>query len=373
MKIYIMHVISSFNIGGLETVVANLINSMDNEKFSHSICVFSDQLTALKKINNKKIKTFIIKRNFGNDPSVIFRLARLLKKETPDIVRTYNWGGIEGVISARLSGIKCIIHSEHGSGIEEIRKGKRRRIVARRMILKLCSRIIAVSRMLQKWLIEVVKIKEEKIIYIPNGCDINKFHPGKDSEKREILGLREDDVVVGCVGSLKELKDQETLIKGFGKIAKSYDNLKLMLVGSGPQEKYLISLAEKMDLKERIIFTGGVPEADSFYRMMNIFVLSSLSENCPNVLIEAMATGLPIIATDIGDVRYILGGEKGGIIIGTKDVDALADGIRFFLKNPYLAKEKGEFVRKRAESLFNLDSMVKRFESLYLTMLNVNN
>jgi glycosyltransferase involved in cell wall biosynthesis len=102
---------------------------------------------------------------------------------------------------------------------------------------------------------------------------------------------------------------------------------------------------------------------------MDIFALTSISENVPNTLLEAMASGLPIVATDVGDVRYLLDGENGGIIIKPKDIDAIADGIEYFLKNKQAARDKGSFVRERTEELFNLERMVSEYEKLYLDIL----
>jgi len=370
MKIRIVHMLYSFGLGGLEGMIAGLINRMDRSIFSHSICVFCDELASLKKIDpGIAVDVHVIKRHFSHDPSVVIRLSGVLMKIRPDIVRTYNWAGMEGIVAAKLCGLRNIVHSEHGFDISEIYKQKKRRIAARRLLLKNCVKVIAVSKGLQRWLVEDVKVDSDKVAYIPNGCDISEFYPGKDAEVRRKLGIREDDIVVGTVGSLVELKDQKSLIEAFGRLAGPRNNIKLMLVGDGPMRNELERLSRAAGVKEKTIFTGRVTGPASFYRAMDIFALPSLSENMPNVLLQAMATGLPVIATDVGDVGHILDGEERGIIVKPKDIDAMEQGIKLFLDHPELGKDMGSAARKRIEEAFDILRIKNAYEKLYESIM----
>jgi len=367
MKINIMHVLYSFGLGGLEGGIASLIDTMDQDRFSHSICVFKDDLASLKKIKSTNIKVYVVKRFFGNDPSLIFRLCAFLKRHRPDIVRTYNWAGVEGIIAARLCGIRAVIHSEHGFDIDEISRKKARRVLARRLVLPRCDRIIAVARSLQRWLIDDVGIKSERVAYIPNGCDVARFYPGKDAGLRRNLGIEDDEAVIGTVGSLTGLKDQKGLLEAFAKVSAGRHKLKLLIVGQGPLRKDLEALAKQLVVRECTVFTGAVAESAPYYRAMDIFVLPSISENMPNALLQAMATALPVIATDVGDVRYMTDGEKGGMLVKPKDVLAIEKGIGYFLDDPAAAKDRGGFARKRVEQGFDIRDTAKKYESLYVS------
>ena len=368
MKIRIAHVLYSFGIGGLEGVLAELINRMDPGVFSHVIYIFSNDASSLNKIKREGVELRVIRRFFPHDPSTIIRLAIALKKSKPDIVRTYNWAGMEGIVAARLAGISNIIHSEHGFDIAEIYKKKNRRIIARRILLNKCVKVIAVSKGLQEWLVGDVNVDAGKVVYIPNGCDTVCFRPGKDLELRRSLGISDADTVIGTVGSLVALKDQRSLIEAFVRVAGSRNDVRLMIVGEGPLRKELESFAGTADVKERMIFTGNVVDPEKYYRAMDIFVLPSLSENMPNVLLQAMATALPIVATDVGDVRHMLDGEKGGIIVSPKDVEALASGIKQFLAHPDAAKGKGVFARRRVEDEFSMTRIKDVYEKLYRSL-----
>ena len=371
-QIHVMHVMHSFDIGGIEQALAEEVNGMNSDEFRHSICVFSPQFEAMSKIrSDRKLETFIIKRRFRNDPSVLFRLVRLMRKERPDVVHTRNWGGAEGILAAVLAGVRGIIHAEHGFDYEEIeeRARKKRRIFARRFLLKMCKKVVVVSKNVQNWLIETVKVDAGKLIRIHNGCDLMKFHPGREPEKRKELGIRETDIVIGTVGRLKALKNPEASLRAFSDLALSEPRLKLMFVGDGPQKGELIAKAREKNVLDRVIFTGNMKDLAPYYRVMDLFVLSSLSEQCPKAVVEAMASGLPIVATDVGDVREMLGGDKGGIVITPRDDYAMAQGIGFFLKNQRSAEEKGKFVRERAELLFGLDRVIRDYAALYKEVL----
>ena len=370
MKIHIMHILYSFGLGGLEGEIASLINKMDSATFTHSICVFSDELAALQKIKSPAVDVYSVKRRFRNDPSTISQLCTLLRKHQPDIVRTYNWTGVEGIIAAKLCGIKNIIHSEHGFALEEIFKRKRRRILARRFLFRYCAKIITVSQTFRRWLLDEVRVGGDRVVYIPNGCDLARFFPGKEVELRKSLGIKDNDIIIGTVGSLIELKNQKSLIEAFRNVIASYGNLKLMLVGEGPLRKELEMLVEKSGIKEETVFTGSVVEPAPFYRAMDIFVLPSLTENMPNTLLQAMATALPIIATDVGDIRYMLEGEKGGIVIKPKDIYALTSAIKYFLENPQASKERAAFGRARVENKFNISTTKVAYEALYKSVIS---
>jgi glycosyltransferase involved in cell wall biosynthesis len=304
---------------------------------------------------------------FSHDPTLIFRLILLLRKERPDIVRTYNWGSIEGILAARISGIKSIIYSEHGFNLEEIVQQKRRRILIRGWLLRFCDRIIVPAKRIQKWLIDVVGVTEEKIVYIPNGCNTDRFYPGKDEKAREMLGIKNSDIVVGTVGSLNKIKGQDLLMEAFAKASNG--NMRLVIVGEGPERERLAEVAAGANIGDKVIFTGRIVDPAPLYRAMDIFVLPSLSENAPNSLLEAMSTGLPVIATDVGDVSYILEEGRCGIIVKPNDVSAIAHAIDFYLRNNSDAAEKGAFSRQRALELFNVKKMISAYESLYISLM----
>lgn len=370
-KIRVTHVMYSFGLGGLEGMLATMIDRMNADAFSHSLCVFNEDLASLAKISRAKdVDVHVIKRRFSHDPTTVLRLAGVLKKAAPDIVRTYNWSGMEGIIAAKMIGAGIIIHSEHGFNMSEIYRKKIRRVLARRLLLGYCEKVIAVSEVLKNWLRDDVRVDKDKIVCIPNGCDLKRFFPGRDAVKRSELGVMEGQVLIGSVGALKKLKGYDVLLKGFVELAKIHDNIKLIIVGDGPEKKNLCAMAEDMGMAKKVIFPGTAREVAPFYRAMDIFVLPSLSENLPNTLLEAMASGLPVVASDVGDVRKMLGEGASGIIVEPSSVGQISAGIQRYLEVAGLAKEKGAAARNRAERYFNIEDVVRTYESLYLNAVS---
>lgn len=372
-KTRILHILYSFDPGGIESGIASLINHMPPGEFEHSICVFSQKLGALEKIApDRKPEIFVCKRFFRNDPSLVFRVMHLIGKKRPDIVATYNWGGMEGTLAALLCRVKGVVHAEHGFNLDELTGPKKRRILVRKYLLPRCGKIVSASKNLRNWLVGTVGLDANKVLHIPNGCDLKLFYPGKDLQKRKELGIGENDTVVGTVGSLKELKNPSALLRVFSEIIPSNPRLKLLFVGDGPQKKELIATAAQRGVSERLIITGNATDPAPYYRAMDIFVLPSLSEQSPSVIAEAMASGLPVVATDVGDVREMLGGDEGGIVIAPRDDQGMAQGIRRFLREPDLAAKKAKFARRRAEGLFGIDRMINSYLSLYREVLTRN-
>jgi sugar transferase (PEP-CTERM/EpsH1 system associated) len=368
MKTSVTHILYSFGIGGLENGLANLINKMDRDKFDHTVCVLSDEVSGFVKITDTPVRTFKIKRMFRHDPTLVPRLACFLRKQRPDMVRTYNWGAVEGIIAAKISGINTVIHSEHGFDMDEVVKQRARRVVARRALLRYCDMIIVPSAGLKQWLTEKVKIDGKKIEYIPNGCDTGVFFPGKAPHIREGLGISDADIVVGTVGTLKEIKGQRVLIEAFSEIRAP--GLKLVIVGDGPDRKALEDMAGDMGVSNEVFFTGAVSDTAEVYRCMDMFVLPSLSENSPNCLLEAMSTALPVVASDVGDVRHITDNGAAGVIVRPRSPRELARAIQGLLGDRETAREKGIRARKRIEGHFSLGNMADGYERAYGKVLS---
>jgi len=366
-KIVVMHVLYSFGIGGLEACIAELINRMNPDRFSHHLCLLSDQMACMGKIwKPEGIQCHVVRRRFQHDPTLFLRLCALMMRVRPDIVATYNWGAIEAVIAARLSGIRRVIHSEHGFDIDEIYQQKRRRVLARRLILNACEKVIVVSKQLQNWLIDKVKVEPDRVVFIPNGCDLQRFRKPECQSLRESLNISGTDTVIGAVGTLKELKDPKTLILAFAKVAKSRGGLKLLFVGDGSQRHELEALANREGVSESVIFVGSVQDPAPYFSLMAIYVLASLYENLPMALLEAMAMGLPIIATDVGDVREALGDGEAGLLIRPQDVEGLRNALDQYVIHPEIARKKGKCAASRVVRLYSLATIIRRYEAVYM-------
>lgn len=366
MTMRIAHVFYGFGTGGIESLTTAVINSAEGGRYRHGIFIFSNNWGAMSKISAPwNVDRYFIKRYFRNDPSVILRLAIAFKRYKPDLVKASSFSGIDGVIAARLAGIDNVIYSEHGFNADEAFTVKRRRVFLRWLVLKMCKKIVSVSKSRMKWLIEEVGVDPKKMLYIPNGCDTKVFSPGRDEDLRRSLGFEADDIVVGTVGSLSAVKDQKSLLEVFALLAKTKKNLKLLVVGDGPLKEDLVSFAESAGIGDKTVFAGVAKDVSRYYKAMDIFVMTSISENMPSAILEAMATGLPIVATDVGDVKYMLNEGRSGIVVKVKDIKAISGGVLKYIDDPILAKSNGESSRAKVENEFPLEKMIRSYDELY--------
>ncbi len=367
-KIKILHVFHSFNMGGLENGVVNLINQSNPDNFQHEICCFTTTGVAEKRLE-KKIPLFEMHKREGNDLKMIWRLIKLMKKRQPHIVHTRNWGGIDAIVAAKMAAVPRIIHGEHGWNLDDPlgQNLKRRRI--RRFLSPLVNHFVAVSADIQNWLIQDVGIKKEKISVILNGVDTEKFRPREQTDLRQSLGFLASECIIGCVGRFDPVKNHRLLIKAFSKLNYTLRPMRLVFLGDGPERASLEALGNELHCHDRIHFLGERDDVADILRMMDIFVLPSKSEGICNALLEAMATGLPIVATAVGGNTELIQDGSTGLLIPSDDEDAMASALNSFLNDsPDRREQIEQNARKRAEKEFSLRCMIEAYESLYASL-----
>jgi sugar transferase (PEP-CTERM/EpsH1 system associated) len=366
LKIKILHVISSFNIGGLENGIVNLINGSDTNIFTHHICCIKSTGRASGRLN-KKIRIFEMQKKEGNDITIIFKIVKLIKMLRPDIVHTRNWGSIDGIYSARIAGTPVIIHGEHGWNIDDpIGKNYRRRM-ARRIISPMVTSFIVVSEDMKNWLINSIGIKRSKVKKIINGVDTAKFRPVTENALDLNFKLKRGEITIGTVGRLDPIKNHDLLIKAFDKINSKY-KMKLVIVGKGPERKHLENLKNKLSCRDRIVFMGERSNINEILRNWDIFVLPSKNEGMSNTILEAMATGLPIIASKVGGNPELVSDGMTGLLISNGNIEDLRRAVVYYLDHPDKIKTHGERARIKTESRFSLKKMVEEYRNLYTSL-----
>ena len=364
--IRILHVLHSFDVGGLENGVVNLINHMDRSSFSHAICSITRMGKLANRLNQKDIELIELGKSAGQDWALPFRLARLFKKMEPDIVHTRNWGTIDGIVGARLSRIPIVIHGEHGRTMEEVDRVNRKRKIVRRILQPFVDRFVTVSWELRDWLCATMGISEKKIKVICNGVDSEKFCPPLDKNAIRLrYGFRKDEFLIGTVGRLDPVKDHETLIRTIPLLKDRFPNVRLLIIGGGACYSQILGLVEALGLKKQVILFGERDDVSSLMQIMDLFVLNSLSEGISNTILEAMATGLPVVASNVGgNLELVLEGETG-YLIPARSIDALRKAIDSYLVNHGKADQHGAAARQRIEEKFSLHKMILSYERFY--------
>lgn len=369
-KIHIMHVIYGFSMGGAENRLANLINGIDQDTFISSICCIKKSGIIVTRLKRKDIKIFELHRK-GKDYLLCLKLASLFRKEKVDIIHTHGWSGFDGVIGAKLACVPVIIHSEQGKDIEDIYNIKKRRILGRKLISYLVNQLVTVSEEIKESLAKTAKIPQEKILTIHTGVDIQRFNIKIDKiKKKEEVGIGGKVIVIGTVGRLDPIKSYDTLLYCAKEVLNEFPDLRFLFVGNGPMRRNLEELTIKLGIREKVTFIGERLDIPELLNIMDIFVLPSLSEGLSNTILEAMASGLPIIATRVGgNPEMVVDGETG-FLVSPKDYQSLSKVIIQLLKNPSLCKKIGLTAQERAKNHFPLSKMIISYEELYKKLIN---
>jgi sugar transferase (PEP-CTERM/EpsH1 system associated) len=350
-------------MGGLENGVINIINRSDPDAFDHAICCLTRSGAAAHRLA-RKVKIVEMHKREGNDWRVIPRLIRFMRSQRPHIVHTRNWGTVDGILAARFAGVPSVIHGEHGWNMNDPEGQSRRRLWLRRFLGLGVGRFVTVSDDIRRWLENVVRVPDRKVQTIRNGVDTEKFHPRLRDEKG--LGTRsEGGIVIGTVGRLDPIKRQDLLLQAFSKLDPDARKVKLLLAGEGPERKRLETLRDGLPGGDRISFLGEREDVPELYRIMDIFVLPSRNEGMSNTILEAMASGLPVIATAVGGNPELVRDGRTGILIAPDSVDAIRDAIQHYVENPEIRRIHGANAREEAVDRFSLKRMVEEYENLY--------
>jgi len=360
-SIRIAHIVSTFDIGGLENGIINLINTMDHSEFDHSLYVLSGDAQAKDRFN-RAIPVHTLHKRDGNDPKTIFRLLKHYREYKPDIVRTYGWGSwLEGLISSKLYGNNSIIHSEHGYIAEQLGGIPSRRRIAQKLAARFTDHIISVSEAISQTLINEVGIPSNKINTIINGVDTNRFTPGINHDLRQSLSIDENSIILGTVARLDPIKDIASVIQALPELS----NIEYIIAGDGPEQSRLEQLAQELKVAKRVHFLGKRSDIPDLMKIFDIFIIPSIKEGTSNTLLEAMATACPVIATHTGGTPDIIAHNETGILIPPQSPESTISAVTEMSSNPNRRLALGKQARKHIVDKWSLDLMVEKYESLY--------
>lgn len=299
------------------------------------------------------------------------RLLALLRRERPDLVLTYGWGAFDMVLASRSPRAPRVVHHEEGfSGPES--QFDRRRMLARRLILPGIFRLVVPSRGLMEFAVRAWKVPAERLCLIPNGVDANHFRLAADGlATRRELGLPEDALVVGTVSRLRPVKNLPRLLAAMAELTARLPEAHLLIVGDGPEREAVEARAAALpELAGRVCFAGEQSDLPRFYRAMDVFALPSNSEQMPVSLLEAMACGVPAVATDVGDVREVLPAEQRAFVVALDaeektTVGQLAQRLETLLRDRGLRQRLGLANRQRVERRYTFEAMRRTYRDLY--------
>ncbi len=363
----IVHVIFRLDVGGLENGLVNLLNHIDEDRYRQAVICLADFSDFRQRIHSPDVPVLALHKKEGKDFGLYFRLWRELRRLRPDIMHTRNLGTVDMVFPAWLAGVKYRVHGEHGWDMVDLHGRNKKYLLLRRLCQPMISRYITVSEHLAQWLGEQVGVSSEKIVTVCNGVDTRRFRPLESPPDRTQV------IRIGTVGRLAAVKDQLTLVRAFSVLlagSPAYrDKLKLLIVGDGPMRPEIQAFVDNADLADLVCMPGKQDSVDKALRQLDLFVLPSLNEGISNTILEAMATGLPVIATSVGGNPELVDDGATGFLVPVSDPPALAHAIERYLVNPDLMRRHGRNGRDKAEREYGLDIMVDRYVAVYDELL----
>lgn len=367
----IVHVIHRLGTGGMENGLVNLINHMPRGRYRHAIVCLQGYTDFRRRLQREDVEIYDIQQREGHDFGAYRRLYATLKALKPDILHTRNLSALESQAIGALARIRGRVHGEHGRDIYDLHGRNRKYNLLRKAIRPLVGRYIAVSRDLAGWLHDTVGVPSHKITQIYNGVDSMKFHP-RTGDRAPIgpPGFASGaDIIIGSVGRLAQVKDYPTLIRAFHRLRElwpeGFVRLRLIIVGDGPARAECERLVAETGLAGQVWLAGDRSDVAELMRGMDLFVLPSLGEGISNTILEAMASGLPVVATHVGGNPELVEDGKTGKLAPPGDAAALAQGMLEYAQDSSRLQAHGRAAREVIDARFSMAAMVAGYLGVY--------
>jgi len=374
----IAHVIHHLSMGGLENGLVNLVNAEPLACYGHTIvCMaYADEFrNRIRRADVEVVSIGIGDRGWRRATGDLIDLFRRIR---PAIVHSRNLSGLDSLLPAAIAGVPARIHGEHGWELTDVGRRNVKHEWLRRLHAPLVHRFVALSKHQEDYLRERVGIAPTRITQIYNGVDTHRFRLGRPGEAAPpgLEGRRPGSVTFGAILRMQGVKDPLNLVEAFIRLRRSRPAMRattrLMLVVDGPlRADALRILTESGDLSNAWL-PGAREDVPDLLRQFDVFVLPSQIEGISNTILEAMATGLPVIATNVGGNPELVLEGATGMLVPRSDPDAMAEAMASYAESEVLRKTHGAAGRLRVETLFSLDLMVSRYLGLYEGVLSRN-
>jgi sugar transferase (PEP-CTERM/EpsH1 system associated) len=362
----VMHVVFNLLPGGMELGVIKLVNGLDRTRVRSAICS-TRPAGSIKTLVAVDTPVYELRRRNGNDPALVWRLYNLFRRVQPHVVHTHGWGTlVEGIVAARLARVPAIVHGEHGT----LQLRTYQRWIQRHGWAK-ADRVLSVSSRLAERMSAETGFPLSRIETIRNGVEMARFGRITRAEARMSLGLPSDVLVIGTAGRLVPVKDHASLLNAVHRLQQWGLRPTLLVAGDGPLRGSLAEQAAALGIAQQVNLLGHRSDIETILAALDLFVLSSTSEGLPNTVLEAMATGVPVVATRVGGVDELVEDGSTGLLVKSGDSDALAHALADLLRAPARRAEMAASARRRMETEFDIREMIRKYEALYLDLAGV--
>lgn len=352
------HVVLNLNIGGLERVVVNLVKGFQSSPYRCVVCCLEEGGPFASEIRSMGVDVKVFAKRDGIDWRCVRRLAKYFRDEDVRIVHTHNAAShFHGVAAAVAGGVRARVHTKHGRDYPD----DRRKVLLNRLLSWGTDEIVTVSDDARDVVVQVEKVNPRKVRRIWNGVDTELYRPPD-----RIVA----EPVIGTVARLSPEKDQRTLLTAFKLVRAELPDARLVLVGDGSEAADLARMARDLGISDQVDFLGPRSDVSEILHTFSVFTLTSTTEGISMTVLEAMAAGLPIVATDVGGNREIVAPPACGLIVPPGDPEALSRAYLELLADAQRRGQIGRNARRRAVEHFSLNQMIAEYAKVYSDVLN---
>ena len=359
----------------MENGLVNLINHMPHDAYRHAIICMTEYTDFSQRIRRDDVALYSLHKRAGKDLGVHLRLRRLLRELQPDIVHTRNLATLEAQVTALLAGVRARVHGEHGWNVGDLDGSRGKHRLLRRVVRPLVGQYIALSQQQMTYLRQAVGVPPARLNHVCNGVDIDRFSPPPPQWLSPLpAGFAPPGTrVIGSVMRMQAVKAPEDLVQAFielrQRLPEQFARLRLVIVGDGPRLEAVAQQLAGAGVADQAWLPGARDDIPDLLRAMDVFVLPSLAEGICNTVLEAMASGLPVLATDVGGNPDLVEPGVTGSLLPAGHPRALADALARYLADPDRCAQEGRVARTRAEEKFSLQSMVQGYMDVYAKVL----
>jgi L-malate glycosyltransferase len=370
-KPVICQLVHTLNVGGAELLARQFADAA-RDQFDFVFVCLDEAGEMAGDLAGRGYGVEVLERRPGLDLGCAWRLGRVLRKNGVELIHAHQYAPFFYAMLARAMGVRRlpIIFTEHGRDYPDYPRPKRK--LANRLLMRQLDRPIAVGNCVRDALIQNEGLPPDRVEVIYNGVDVSRYDPQRSLREavRKELGYEQGEILVMQVARLNWLKDHPTALAAMAQLAKDCPQARLMLVGDGEERPALEKLTDELGLRSVVRFLGTRSDVARLLQAADIFLLSSISEGIPLTIIEAIATGLPCVATRVGGIAEVIVAGETGRLADARDADALAERLRELIGEPDRARGMGAAGRIRAEQNFSDTAMHASYGKIYGELLN---
>lgn len=366
---HLLHVFPTFAHGGVPIRISTIINHF-GKRYRHTVLSLDGPTDCRSRLNpDLSADVLAFEGASGGLPGRLRAIRSYIKSRSPDLLLTFNWGATEWALANTLSPLCRHVHLESGFGVEEAERQIPRRVYFRRLALARSAQIVVPSFNLVRIATEIWKLPKRKILHVPNGVDCPAFAAAPVAGVPQGFVKDPGELVIGTVAPLRAEKNIARLIRVFARLleASPPDNkpLRLLLVGDGSERPALEKLAAELDVKERIFFAGHCEEIEKLLGWIDVFAMTSDTEQMPNSILQAMAAGRAIASFDVGDVKAMLPEESKAFVTPKTDDGALQASLQSLVREDDLRTRTGAANQAHAREVYAAERMFAAYEKVF--------